>query len=487
MKKQYIFIIGIMTVVIITTLNSCQKFLTEKVYTEYDPSAFTSTPSGIESLLVGAYGELAIREYYDRDYVYMLNEFCTDEMDETGGGLESQAAVFTQFRWDPTNGIFEEVWTNNYKAIRDANVVLDNIKNVKTLPPDELAEYTAEARFIRAVAYVHLYYTFGPVPLITTAQTINLSPTRPTDDTMKNFIESELTVAAANLPITASAYGKATKGAALGVLCKFYLNTKQWQLCDNTADEIMNLNTYSLFPDVTTLFAVQNNHNNEYLYYYPCVNAPAGYGNIIMAHCFPDNYPIQSNWVNFAANFHIYTNVVDSYASYDKRLKLIDTAYVNLAGKQIELNHNAQGQPLNLSAPFKFTPDPNAQGVDMANYIPMVRYSDILLAKAESLNNLQGPNPESFTLIDMVRNRSGLPDMDPVQFSTIQALNAAILQERQWEFVGEGLRRQDQIRMGTFISSAQARGINAQSFQTLYPIPQTEIQSNPKLTQNPGY
>lgn len=487
MKKQHIFLFSLMMLVMIISLSSCQKFLTEKVYTEYAPSTFTSTPSGIESLLVGAYGELAIREYYDRDFVYMLNEFCTDEMDETGGGLESQAAVFTQFRWDPTNGIFEEVWVNNYKAIRDANVILDNIKNIKTLPPDELAEYIAEAQFIRAVAYVHLYYTFGPVPLITTAQTINLTPIRPTDDSMRNFIESELTAAAADLPITAKEDGKATQGAALAVLCKFYLNTKQWQQCVITADQIINLNKYSLFPDITTLFAVQNNHNSEYIYYYPCVNAPAGYGNIIMAHCFPDNYPIQSNWVNFAANFHVYTSVVDSYVANDKRLKLIDTSYVNIAGNLIELNHNAQGLPLNLSAPFKFTPDPNANGVDMANYIPMVRYADILLSKAEALNNLQGPNPESFTLIDMVRSRSELPNLDPAKYSTMQALNAAILQERQWEFIGEGLRRQDQIRMGTFISSAQARGEHAQPYQTLYPIPQTEIQSNPKLTQNPGY
>ncbi|TAM95821.1 MAG: RagB/SusD family nutrient uptake outer membrane protein [Chitinophagaceae bacterium] len=486
MKKQHIFIGSLLIIIVISFLGSCKKFLAEKVYTEYSPSTFVSTPDGINSLLVAAYGAEAIREYYARDYIYMINEFCTDEMDETGGGLEFQAAVFTQFNWDPTNSIFEEVWSNNYVAIRNANVVLDNIKNIKSLPPDEVSEFTAEARFIRAVAYVHLYYTFGPTPLIITAQTIDLSPTRPTDSTFIQFVETELTEAAANLPVTAAS-GKATKGAALGVLCKFYLNTKQWQECVNTADEIIGLNQYSLFSDITTLFAVQNNHNDEYIYYYPCVHAPAGYGNITMAHCFPDNYPIQSNWVNFAANFHVLTSLIDSYASFDKRIKLIDTSYVNLAGKLIELNHDAQGNPLNLSAPFKYTPDPDASGVDMANYIPMVRYADILLSKAEALNNLQGPNSESFTLIDMVRNRSGLPNLDLSQYNTSQELNDEILQEREWEFVGEGLRRQDLIRMGKFISSAQARGFNAKQYQTLYPIPQDEIQSNPKLTQNQGY
>ena len=243
-----------------------------------------------------------------------------------------------------------------------------------------------------------------------------------------------------------------------------------------------------MFPDITRLFAVQNNHNNEYLYYFPCVTSPAGYGNIVMAHSFPLNYPILSNWVNFGTKFHILTPVVNSFDPADRRLQMIDTIYKNIAGQTVRLNTDAQGKALNMSASFKFVPDSSSLGVDMGNYVPMVRYADILLSKAEALNNLHGPAQASFDLIDSVRRRAGLPDLDPAKYSTTEALNDEILQEMQWEFYGGGLRRQDLIRMGKFISSAQARGIAAaQPYHVLYPIPQTELQSNPNLKQNDGY
>jgi len=483
--KNILCIFGLLTIIIIS---GCKKFLQEKIYTQYNPSTFTSTESGVQLILTGAYSEETMIEYNMRDYFYLMNEFTTDEMNDANGGLYASAQLFMQFKWDATNSTTSAQYSRMYTAIRDANVLLDNIKNVTTLSTTKLAQYTAEARFIRAEAYTVLYYTFGATPLITTAQSINLQPTRASDDSMKQFIVTELTAAAADLPVTPRAYGTASKGAALGVLCKFYLNTKQWQNCSDVADQIVNLNTYSLFPDITRLCAVQNNHNSEYLYYYPCVTSPAGYGNIIMAHSFPLNYPILSNWVNFGTKFHILTPVVNSFSPNDRRLLMIDTIYKNLSGQTVRLNTDAQGNPLNMSASFKFVPDSSSLGVDMGNYVPMVRYADILLSKAEALNNLNGPNSTAFDLINAVRNRAGLPNLDPSQYTTTQELNDELLQERQWEFYGEGLRRQDLIRMGKFISSAQARGItNAQDYQVLFPIPQTELQSNPNLKQNPGY
>ena len=63
-----------------------------------------------------------------------------------------------------------------------------------------------------------------------------------------------------------------------------------------------------------------------------------------------------------------------------------------------------------------------------------------------------------------------------------------LLDERSWEFYSEGLRREDQIRMGTFISSAIARGhANAKDFRVRFPIPQSALDANPELKQNDGY
>ncbi len=88
----------------------------------------------------------------------------------------------------------------------------------------------------------------------------------------------------------------------------------------------------------------------------------------------------------------------------------------------------------------------------------------------------------------MIRARAGVPIYSLNDFSTKDALRNALLDERGWEFVAEGMRRMDLIRHGKLISRAIARGAtSAKDYMTLFPIPLDEIKANPKLEQNPGY
>ncbi|MEX2594855.1 MAG: RagB/SusD family nutrient uptake outer membrane protein [Anditalea sp.] len=130
-------------------------------------------------------------------------------------------------------------------------------------------------------------------------------------------------------------------------------------------------------------------------------------------------------------------------------------------------------------------------GNEHGNDEPEIRYADILLSRAEALNELNGPNQESIDLINQVRLRAGLSSelLAVGDFSTKEALREHLLNERAWEFYGEvGIRREDQIRMGTFISSAIERGhTNAQPFRVVFPIPQAAIDADPNLVQNENY
>jgi hypothetical protein len=124
----------------------------------------------------------------------------------------------------------------------------------------------------------------------------------------------------------------------------------------------------------------------------------------------------------------------------------------------------------------------------MPNDIAEVRYADVLLARAEALNELDGPNQESIDLINLVRDRAGLPGYSLAEFPAKEDMRDALLQERGWEFYSERIRRQDLIRMGKFISSAQARGVtNAKPTHVVFPIPQAALDANPELEQNDGY
>lgn len=150
------------------------------------------------------------------------------------------------------------------------------------------------------------------------------------------------------------------------------------------------------------------------------------------------------------------------------------------------LEDNA-GNALNNARSFKYVPDPAAVGEANGNDIVYIRLADILLSRAEALNEKSGPNTESIDLINQVRSRAQAPLKSVSDFSSKESLRDFILAERGREFYTEGLRREDLIRHGKFISSAKTRGYNAKDHQVLFPIPQQQIDANNKLEQNPGY
>ncbi len=466
-------------------LSGCTEFLEEEVYTQYAPEEFLNNEDGIQKVLIGAYSQLQVQSGMREDQ-FTLSEFPTDITLESGGQFEKDALPFINFQWDASSPFFLNIWARMYRAIRNANVLLDNIDKITAIAPARLIQYKSEARFIRAEAYTHLHRYFGAVPLILSTNTTEFQISRPTDAEFNTFVTTELTEAAQNLPVQQNARGKADKGTALAVLCKFYLNTKQWQKSAETAQQIIGLGKYSLFGSIETLFTVDNEANNEFIFVYPCV-AQAGYSNNYMPHAFPPNYPIQTNWINYGAQFRTYTKFVKSFHPNDRRLKMIITQYTDTKGVNFKLVEDAAGKALDNARSFKYVPDPNAVSENNGNDIPVIRYADILLSRAEALNEISGPTQESINLINQVRKRAGVPDILLSNFTSKESLREHLLNERAWELFTEGKRREDLIRMGKFVSSAIERGKSAKAFHVLYPLPQSEIDANSKLKQNDGY
>ena len=138
---------------------------------------------------------------------------------------------------------------------------------------------------------------------------------------------------------------------------------------------------------------------------------------------------------------------------------------------------------------LKWEVDPNRSGGDSGNDYAFFRYSHILLAKAEALNELNGPNQESIDLINQVRARDFDPDK-PIalaDFGSTQELRDRILDERGFELLWEGYRRQDLIRTGHFLEAWTLKQADDGPYRKLFPIPQTQLDANPNLVQNPGY
>jgi len=488
MKK---FILRLVTIFL---LSGCQEFLEEEVFTEYDPEAFLQDESGIDALLTGVYGSFNVPLNH-RDYMLVLNEFTTDMTWETGGGLNRLVVPIIGFTWDPSIGFFNGRYNEFYSVIAAANNVLSVTNTVEGVNDDALNKARGEARFMRGFSYYLLHILFGPTPIIEIPpgaslddiESIGKETPRATEEEYRAYVEADLMFAAENLE-----YGglssRANKGSAYAILTKFHLNNKEWEKAAAAAEKVLFPEAgYTLYPDYTTLFAVSGENNNEFIFRWECM-VGSDQINGYMPHAFPPFYPVQSNWENFGAQFRTYTKFYESFEDADTRKLLFLDEYVPTnTGVLTPLNRDSDGNPLDNVRSFKYVPDPNAQGRFFGNDIPYIRLADILLARAEALNEMNGPNQEGVDLINQVRDRASVDPVSLSDFPTKEALRNFILAERGRELYTEGFRREDLIRQGKYIQQALDRGKPAQPHHVLYPIPQPQIDNNPNLEQNPGY
>jgi len=475
-----------------TMLVQCESSLDPEVFSEAAPDQLFSSLDGTLSILYGAYSNVAAVNTNDAADALVAEESMTDVMFTTAGAIDVWATNFMDFILDGVGSrLYSVYWNKPYQGIRNANNILDNIEDAN-LTEAQKTLIAAEARFVRAWGYNNLYFDFGPTPLRTsTSQELELP--KASEEEMLTFIETELLAVIPDLPDPGEEelYGRAHKGAAMGLLTKFYLNTGQWQKSADMAQDIIDLQYYELFPDYFGLFQVANEGNRELVWIRPGkadLDRTAGIS--IMNYAYPPNFASHpptgltfcEGCRNFATQLRMRNDFYNSFAADDRRASLIITEYVNSNGETIDLS-----PPNDNPRPFKYWPADDIAGPSYGNDIPVIRYADILLARAEALNRLNGPNQESIDLINEVRERAGLDDLVLTDFGSAEALNEAILIERGWEFYLEGIRRDDLIRHGEFISRAQERGNPAQPHHVRYPIPQFALDANPVLEQNDGY
>jgi hypothetical protein len=472
-------------------LGGCSDVLNQKPYSLEDPVKTLSTADGVTSVLASAYGNAEIMGKY---FLNDLSEWPTGISWQTGGAENRAYQLYGNFNWDASLGGFNGWYNGYYKAIRDANTILDNKDKMKNIDSDKVDQFVAEARFVRALSYQYLFKLFGPTPL-RKSNNDDLDLSRASKEEMEKFIISEYENIASTLPAPGDApkYGRATSGAAKGLLCKFSLNRKKWQKAADTAKEIIDMNYYELFPSFIDMLKVSNEGSKEMVWVFARSAKASGdrNSNLYMNGAFPPGFQkwpktgltMRNNWNNWASSYRMRDSFYHSFDSDDKRREPIMAKYKNGSGKTVNLLDNKDD-----TRSFRYWPDPDAQGNTHGNDIPAVRYADILLSRAEALNELHGPKQNQIDLINQVRKRAGLNDLQLSSFPSKKTLRKQILSERGWEFYNEGKRREDLIRMDKFIEFAHDRGVShAEEEQRLYPLPQPAIDSNSNLVQNPGY
>ncbi|AHW58848.1 Starch-binding associating with outer membrane [Draconibacterium orientale] len=479
----------------ILLLHGCESILEEPVQSQFASENLLSTKKGIESLMADAYARnnnvIMTRDVVKRE------EMTADILWQSGGGENGTAAPLIGFRWDPSSTLEAFDWMNYWQVIRDANIILESVDNVSDFNNEQdKNQIVAEARFLRVWSYYQLWNQYGPMPL-RKSQADELELPRATNEEFASFVEAELKEIIPILPEPGDepAYGRHHKGGAQALLCIWYLNSHQWQNCADIAQDIISDGYFSLYPDYNDMFALENEQNEEFILVKTKL-ANAGNNNTLWATAapsFPAVYKegldgglegvVNEKWSNFASNYRLYDSFYNSFEANDQRKGRILTRYIDTQGNTVNLLDYTD-----CTRAMKYPPDPDASGSSHGNDVPMIRYAEILLSRAEALNELNGPTQESVDLVNQIRTRAGLENKSLTDLGSKDLLREQILNERLWEFWYEGKRRRDLIRTGQYIENAQSRGItNATANHVWFPIPQSAIDANPLLEQNPGY
>lgn len=397
-----------------------------------------------------------------------------------------------------------EIWQQHYAAIKRANIALDKIPGI-SFDEKIKSRLLGEAKFLRALFYFNLVRLYGDVPLIVDNNNSlakeDLEVSRAPVAAVYAQIEKDLLEAADALPNTygASDLGRATAGAAKSLLAKVYLTKREWGNAVKKAEEVINgPYGYDLFDNYSQAFLPAFKNGKEHVFSAQFKSFAQGQGNNQNLRSVLTNVPGLNG--NYAEQVVFYKKGTDNWFSVyklfstkDKRKKATFVTSFISPNNGKSYSRLVDAKVLGDSTPFfnKYW-DPASQsslGESGAN-VPILRFSEVLLIHAEAENELNGPS-NAYTSYNRVRTRAGL---DPLDGLSQAQFRDSLYLDRRLELVFEYqrwfdlIRQRDEAGNGTLVKNLKLAGKNnASEKHYLFPIPQQEIDLNPKLTQNPGW
>ena len=477
---------------------SCKKWLSLKPQNGIVREDFWQTKEQVDAAVSGVYAsmlggaDLSLAEYF-----FIWGEARTD-MVTPGVAANSDEYDMVNMNVLPTNRYAN--WRSMYQTINYCNTVLQLAPGVlqkdNTFSEDHLKNALGEARTIRALLYFYLVRVFRDVPLKldATLSDENISPiAKSPADSVLTQIVADLQQAETELPVTygsrAFDKGRVTRYTASAILADVYLWMEKYTECAAECDKVINSGRFGLVGSNSDMF-------ND-LYYVGNSNESIFELQFDAQKLNPFYYMHLASTRRWGAASHLMEEVfgidhVNAVPLKDLRgegcsLRAADLTIWKYIGA------NSSGSSLRT--------------VDQsyAHWI-FYRYADILLMKAEAINQL-GRSQDAAQLVTLIRNRAQAFDfnntMDP---NNVSAMEEYILQERQREFAFEGKRWFDVLRNAKrnnyanirFLSDMATISVPQDRQQAAFnklkdpnshylPIYLYELQTNKLLVQNPFY
>jgi hypothetical protein len=491
--------------------------------TQLDPNndavdSFWKTDQDALEGVNAAYGSLLTDGTYMRSTPLLLDAKADDSRTNSPwpsmynvGHFNSNVADAAIYGW---------AYETYYQGVYRANQVLTNLPNIAFADEALKNRILGQAYFLRGLYLFHAVNMFKNVPLPT-----ELAVYYPQKTQAEGWAQviADFKAAAELLPssytgvsgLDAGQKGRATKGAALGYLGKAYLFTKDFANARTTFKQVIDLGVYSLVSNYRDNFTTANENNSESLFEVQFSRdaggvdlgwggAPAsGWGKtsaraITYAPRAFGWTDVQPTWVLFNEYHDEKTKTGDLDPRLDATI-FYNKPGVKLYGKDFATFYAASPADLNdlFCRKYQNSDGEFADEYDWRSGINerLLRYADILLMYAESLNET-GDTPGAYTYIQMVRNRVNLPDLVTTKPGMSQAqMREQIGHERFLEFPLEGHRFDDIRRWGwlqdaTKLAWLKSRDAEFNSYtagREYFPIPQLEMDNNPGTVQNDSY
>lgn len=387
-----------------------------------------------------------------------------------------------------------DLWRGPAPGILRCNIVLQKVPGME-ISEELKSRVLGEAHFLRGLYYFILVQMFGDVPLITEPQVPgdDMRPFRTDKATVYEQIISDLEAAKTMLPAksdyASNDLGRASQGAAAGLLAKVYLVLGDYEKVVELTNEVSILG-YRLNPNYADNFNVFNKNSQESLFEVQYVgDAGEDFWSNENQSSWLSTFtgPRGSDMVAGGWGWNQPTQeFVDAYEPGDKRkdVTIFYEGCPDFEGMAYDKGYSMTGYNLRK---FLVAKSVAASYDNSPMNFPVLRYADVLLMKAEALNEL-GRTTEAEAPLNEVRTRAGLPAVSGLSKSDFKT---KVLHERRMELAFEGQRWFDMIRVDGgqyalgFLHSIGKT--NATTKHLLWPIPQKEIDNNPNLIQNQGY
>lgn len=477
-------------------LSSCEDIITEKPVDFLVPGSFPGNEQDALAATTAAYTRLnssVISFYYG---------FTPSDIAFQGQHNMRPVSWFLDLNANDNDATV--MWQENFQGVALANTVIQFVPDVEMNDEALRERLISEAKFLRAFYYFDLVRVYGGVPIIKdvvidTDELIGI--TRNSTEEVYGLIEQDLTESINGLPDTygGEEMGRATKWAATALLARVHLTQGEWQEANTLAQQVIASGMFGLVADYNSLWG----QKAEY------VPMPGKNGGLVKENIFDIQFQqderndFKQSWTGSRDTEIVgATNAVgggwenmlpttDYLAMFEDGDLRKDVSYISdLDGNVLDSPRTPGAGPISGKYLNADGDPPKSNNGSQNSYV--VRYSDVLLMRAEAENELNGP-ANAYLFINEVRNRAGLPPLVGLDQSSFRQ---ALRKERATELGFEGHRKFDLLRWGIFVETIrnvkdlhmETPAANIQDYNVLMPVPAREIEiSEGSLTQNPGY